>query len=179
MKKLLIGGLVGGILLFFWQFLSWSVLGVHTSMQAYTPKQTEVLEYLDKNLDEGFYYMPTAPTSAPAAEHEKLMNENMGKPWAQVYMHKSLQMNMGSNLGRGFLVALLAVFLVTWVLTYTVKTSFTQTLLSCLAIGLASYLTTSYAVSIWYQTLSLGDLIDALAGWGLVGLWLGWWLQRD
>jgi hypothetical protein len=179
MKKLLIGALVGGILLFFWQFLSWSVLGVHTSMQSYTPNQAEVLKYLDENLEEGFYYLPTAPASAPAEEHQKLMEDSIGKPWAQVYMHKKMEFSMGGNLGRGFAVAFIAVLLLSWVLMKNGKTSLIDTLLSCLAIGIMSYLTTSYAVGIWYETKTMGDLIDAIAGWGIVGLWLGWWLNRD
>ena len=148
-------------------------------MQSYTPKQTEVLKYLDENLEEGFYYMPNLPPEAPMEDHEKLMNESIGKPWAQVYMHKNLQMDMTSNMGRGFTVSFLAVLLLTWVLMKIGKTSLFDTLLSCLAIGLMSYLTTSYPVSIWYSTISMGDLIDAIVSWGLVGAWLGWWLNRD
>lgn len=179
MKKLLIGALVGGTILFFWQFLSWSILGIHDAMQTHTPKQTEVLKYLDENLDEGFYYLPTLPKGHSNEDMEKLMNDSMGKPWAQIYMHKSLEMSMGSNLGRGFATSLLAVLLLTWVLMKIGKSSFIDILLSCLAIGVMSYLTTSYAVSIWYQTISMGDLIDAIVSWGLVGAWLGWWLNRE
>jgi hypothetical protein len=179
MKKLLIGAIVGGVLLFFWQFLSWSILGVHESMQTYTPKQTEVIKYLNENLDEGFYYLPNLPKGYSNEDMEKLSTETMGKPWAQVYMHKAMTMSMPANIGRGLLVTLLAVFLLTWVLIKIGKTSFMEILLCSLAIGLSSYLTTSYAVSIWYQTLSMPDLIDAIVGWGLVGAWLGWWLNRD
>jgi hypothetical protein len=179
MKKLLIGALVGGILLFFWQFLSWSVLGIHNSMQSHTPKQTEILKYLDENLEEGFYYMPTLPEGHSNEDLQKLMTDSMGKPWAQVYIHKSMDMNMVSNLLRGFIVALLSSLLITWVLMKIGKTNLIEIVLCCLAIGIASYLTTSYAVSIWYSTKSMGDLIDAVASWGLVGLWLGWWLNRD
>jgi hypothetical protein len=179
MKKLLIGALIGGIILFFWQFLSWSVLGIHDTMQTHTPKQTEILKYLDENLDEGFYYLPTLPQGHTSEELQKLTEDSMGKPWAQVYMHKKMEFSMGSNLGRGFAVAFLAVLLLTWVLMKIGKTSFMDTLLSCLAIGVMSYLTTSYAVGIWYETITMPDLIDALVSWGLVGAWLGWWLNKD
>ena len=179
MKKLLIGALIGAIILFMWQFLSWSILGVHDSMQTYTPKQTEILKYLNENLEDGFYYLPTIPPGHSMEEMEKLTNESMGKPWAQVYMHKALTMSMHSNLSRGFLVAFLAVLLLTWVLMKIGKSNFTEILLSCIAIGLTSYLTTSYAVGIWYQTITTGDLIDAVVSWGLVGAWLGWWLNRE
>lgn len=179
MKKLLIGALVGGFLLFFWQFLSWSVLGIHDSMQSYTPKQAEIIKYLDENLDEGFFYLPTLPAGHSMENLEKLTAESMGKPWAQVYMHKKMEYSMTSNLGRGFAVAFLAVLLLTWVLMKIGKTTLLEILLSCLAIGVMSYLTTSYAVGIWYETITMPDLIDAIASWGIVGIWLGWWLNRD
>lgn len=46
------------------------------------------------------------------------------------------------------------------------------------AIGIIGYLTIPYLYSIWFETNSLGHLVDALVSWGLVGAWLGWWLPR-
>jgi hypothetical protein len=178
MKKLLIGALVGGIILFFWQFLSWTVLGTHNNMQSYSPKQTEVLQFLDQTLDEGFYYMPGLPEGSTMEENEKLLAENKGKPWAQVYFHKAENTSMNANMARGVLIDILAVLLVIWVLSKLGQHSFQEVFLCCLAIGLASYLTTAYTNGIWFQTRTMGDLIDAIAGWGLVGAWLGWWLGR-
>jgi hypothetical protein len=179
MKKLLIGAVVGGLILFFWQFLSWSLLGLHDSMNEYTPKQTEILKYLDENLDDGFYYLPTLPPGYTMEQMEKLTNDGIGKPWAQVYMHKSMSMDMASNIGRGVFTSILAVLLISWILLKIGKTTFLQTFLCCLAIGLSAYITTTYSYSIWYQTKTLADLFDGLTSWGLVGIWLGWWLNRD
>jgi len=45
-------------------------------------------------------------------------------------------------------------------------------------VGLIGYLTIPYLNSIWFETNSIGHLIDAFVSWGLVGIWLGWWLPR-
>lgn len=179
MKKLLIGALVGGILLFFWQFLSFTILDLHRPMQNHTPKQTEILKFLSENLEEGNYYLPTLPPNASWEENEKLMNESMGKPWAQVFYHKAMDMDMTANMLRGLFVDILAALALAWVLMKISNNNLTTTLLSSIAIGIASYLTTSYATGIWYETVTLPDLIDAIVGWGIVGLWLGWWLNRS
>ena len=44
--------------------------------------------------------------------------------------------------------------------------------------GLICYFTGSYTFSIWYETNSMPDLIDAVASWSLVGLWLGYFMKE-
>ncbi len=45
-QKTIIGALVGGVILFIWQFLSWTMLNLHGESQKYTAKQNEILQYL-------------------------------------------------------------------------------------------------------------------------------------
>jgi hypothetical protein len=178
MKKLFIASLVGGLLLFIWQFLSWSILGLHAEMQSYTPKQEEILKALGDNLEEGFYYMPAAPPGTSFEEETKLMESSAGKPWAQVYYHKSMNTNMPLNMGRGILVDILAVLLLSWVILKMGNPS-TQTIIaSSLAIGTIGYLTGIYTNSIWFEYKTMADLLDTIVSWGLVGTWLAWWLRR-
>ncbi len=49
MKKILIGGLVGGILLFVWQTISWTVANLHEKGQRYTASQDSILNFLSKS----------------------------------------------------------------------------------------------------------------------------------
>ena len=54
MKKLFVGALVGGLILFIWQFLSWSLLNIHLPEMQYTPAQDEILSALSEaGLEEG------------------------------------------------------------------------------------------------------------------------------
>jgi hypothetical protein len=178
MKKIIIAALVGGIILFMWQFVSWTLSGLHTGMQKYTPKQDEILKYLGDNLEEGFYYLPTYPEGTSNEEAGKIMENSMGKPWAQVYYHKSLDANMGVNMVRGLVVDILAVLLLSWLLMKMGNASMQTIILTTLAVGFIGYLTDVYTKSIWFETKTLADLIDVIVGWGVVGVWLGWWLRR-
>ncbi|NCZ95460.1 MAG: hypothetical protein EBZ16_08065 [Flavobacteriia bacterium] len=44
MKKHLLYTLIGGTILFFWQFLSHAALNLHADAQQYTPVQSEILD---------------------------------------------------------------------------------------------------------------------------------------
>lgn len=180
MNKLIIGAIIGGLLIFVWQFLSWSILNIHAPQQRYTPKQDTILAFLNEQFSEdGFYYMPGLPEGASGEEYQKAMEINAGKPWAQIYYHKSWNANMNMNMLRGLIVNIVAVMLLIWILMKFKENNLTITLLSALSVGIISYLTTNYTTSIWFETPSMPDLIDAIAAWGLCGIWLGWWLNRN
>jgi hypothetical protein len=55
-----------------------------------------------------------------------------------------------------------------------------MTILSAsIVIGIIGFLNGPYTNHIWFQTRDLmAYLIDAIASWGLAGIWLGWWLRR-
>ncbi len=180
MKKLIIGALVGGLILFFWQFLSFGLLNVHASGSQYTPNQDAILEVLNANLTEdGTYFLPRVEPGASAEEEQAFMTQQLGKPWAVVSYRKAFNLNFGMNLFRGFIIDFLAVFLLAWFLMKMEKPDFQSAILGSLAVGLIGYLTISYLDSVWYETNSIPYLIDALVQWGLTGAWLGWWLNRD
>jgi len=178
MKKQLIATMVGGILLFLWQFLSWTLLNVHGAEFTYSPNQDKIMEVLTQNLEEGQYMMPMpAPNSTPE-QQQAFMEVNAGKPWATLAYHKSMSTNMGMNMFRAFLVDLLAVFLLVWLLGQRATLQMGSAVLSSLAVGGIGYLTIPYLNTIWFETSSIGYLIDTFVQWGLVGVWLGWWLTK-
>ena len=51
MKKSLVGAIVGGIIIFIWQFISWGAVNLHKPAQQYTPKQDAVMAVLNSNLE--------------------------------------------------------------------------------------------------------------------------------
>jgi len=179
MKTQLIATIVGALILFIWQFLSWSLLPVHQSEFQYTPNQDAIIEALSQHLDEGGTYMiPTVPPGTSMEREQELMKQYEGKPWASITYHKSFSMAMGMNLVRGFATDLVAAFLLVWLLMKFQTRNMTTTLLASISVGLIGYLTIPYLNSIWFETSSIGYLIDAVVQWGLVGVWLGWFLNR-
>jgi hypothetical protein len=85
---------------------------------------------------------------------------------------------MGMNMFRGFTVDLVAAFLLTWLLLKFQNLNFGTAIQASIAVGLISYLTIPYLNSIWFEGNTVEHLIDAIGQWGLIGVWLGWWLPR-
>ncbi|HHS95034.1 MAG TPA: hypothetical protein ENJ45_00470 [Phaeodactylibacter sp.] len=179
MKKQITAALVGGFILFLWQFISWAMLGIHEPSQLHSPNQEAILECLNQNLsEEGTYFMPRLALDAPSEDQEAFYQKQEGKPWAIVSYHKNMQNTMGMNLGRGFLIDFLSVFLLCWILMRMKDLDMKTILLTALAVGIIGYLTINYLNTIWFKNNSIPYLIDAVLSWGLVGIWLGWFLPR-
>ena len=180
MKKLLIGGLVGGLVLFFWQFLSWSLINIHASEMQYSPNQDEVLACLQGKLEPGnTYMMPNVPPGTPQADHQSSMNDYMGKPWAKISYRDNLNMDMGTNMFRGFVVNFLAALILTWLLMQFKELTMMKSILACLAVGAIGWLTVNYIDSIWFETKTIAALIDVAVCYSIMGAFLGWWINRN
>jgi hypothetical protein len=180
MKKTIVGALVGAIIIFLWQFLSWTVTGLHRQGAQYTPKQDSILSYLSTQFSEdGAYMLPSFPDGTSMEDQKKMGEAATGKPWAQVYYHKVMKSDMGSNMGRGFLVNLVMVWLACWIFSKLNGPSFGTIFLSSVFIGLIVFLNSAYTMHIWFQTKDINAyLIDALVAWGVTGIWLGWWMKK-
>ena len=180
---MIIAALVGGIILFAWQFLTWGALNLHEAQQRYTPKQDSVMAYLQTQFSEdGAYFMPNYPPGTSRDEMEKQMKTNEGKPWAQVVYHKSLPVmnKMFMNMGRSLLVNIFIVWLLCWVLTKIPSPSFRTIFIGTLGTGIIIFLHAPYTMHIWYDSFDLmAHFVDALVAWGVTGLWLAWWLRRQ
>ncbi len=175
MKNQLIATIVAGVILFVWQFISWAAVNFHKSEQMYTPNQDAVIQMLSENLEPGTYYIPQA---APGEDQMAALEKYGGKPWAVVSYHASMPTEMGMNLFRGFVVDLLAAFLLVWILMNFSNLTFKTAMLGSLAVGAIAYLTIPYMNSIWFEGNTTGYIIDLIGQWGLVGAWLGWYLTR-
>ncbi len=182
MKKTIIGALVGGIILFVWQFLTWGPLNLHEARQRYTPKQDSILAYLGTQFNEDGAYM--LPTFAPGTSREVMESEMKtmeGKPWATVVYYKSMDgmSKMYRNMIRGLLVNIFIVWLLCWLLVKIPSPSFGSIFLGTLGTGIIIFLHAPYTMHIWYGSFDLmAHFVDALVAWGVTGLWLGWWLSR-
>ena len=181
MKKLIIAAVVGGLILFVWQMLSFMMLQLHSAQMQYTDKQDEILAVLESTgIEEGEYFLPNTASATPSEEERiAYVDKYTGKPWARLSYHKEMNMSMGMNMVRGLLVDIVAAFLLAWLLLKFAHLDMKTTLIASIAIGLVGYLSISYLNSVWYETNSWPELIDTIAQWGLVGVWLGWYLNRN
>jgi hypothetical protein len=179
MKKWLIGSLVGAIIIFAWQFASWSFLGIHDKAMKYTASQDAIMNVLNSsNLEDAMYMLPSAPTKKAQQEMMKTME---GKSWASIIYHKSFEEKMPMRLIRGFLVCFVLVLLLVIVLTKGGLPGFSGFFTGSLAVGVFTFLWGPYMGHIWFDLpwhMIRGDIIDAIVAWGLCGIWLGWWMNK-
>ena len=184
MKKRIIAAIVGGFIIFIWQTVSWTgVLGLHNSTQRYTPKQDTIMSVLNATLsDEGGYILPNFPKGTSSDEMMKAGEKMMGKPWATIQYHKSYSVDMKAmfmNMGRGLLTDIVMIYLLCLIIGKFSSPTFNGVLMSCLFVGAISFLYVPYANYMWYKIFDVyAYCIDAIAGWGLTGIWLGWYLKK-
>lgn len=183
MKKVIIGSIVGGLIIFIWQFLSFAAINFHRPAQDYTDKQDAIMNFLNtQDLKEGGYYMPGVPEGMNREEHEKAMKDTDGKPWASLQYHSKAENSMNDmimKMVRGLLTNIVIVFIFCWMVRRMQSPAAGTIIMSALATGFIVFLNAHYTNSIWYQTFDVwAHLLDAVVSWGLTGLWLAWWLRR-
>ncbi len=178
--KILIGSLVGGIIIFICQFLSWTILDLHRPAQQYTSKQDSIAQYLETHLDSsGGYLLPTMPKGASMDDNAALAKKAGGKPWIQIFYHSSMNTNMGANMAINLIVNIIMVCLFCWIISGYAKNSMGKTFLAAIFLGLIIFLHGAYTIHIWYETFDLtAHFADYMVSWALTGIWLGWWLNR-
>jgi hypothetical protein len=174
MKKVIIGSLVGGLIIFIWQTLSHVALNLHEPVQKHTAKQDSILTYLNKiELEPGGYMLPRMSSNQSMEELEGFTKSITGKPWARVFYYSSYKTDMTMNMIRGFVVDVFMVFLLVWIIS-KLKIPRKSTIVSIsIVIGLIAFCNITYTEHIWYPVFDLrAQLIDAVVAWGLCGLWL-------
>lgn len=179
MKKILIGGLVGGIIIFIWQTLSWTMLRLHDPAQQYTPAQDSIVSYLSTHLKEGGYLLPREPPGATMDESNKIMQNMAGKPWAIVYYHNAFNLSMGKNIAQNLVANIFMAFLFCWVISYFKKPVFSSIFLSSVFVGIIVFINVPFTGHTWYPMFDItAHLLDALVSWAAAGLWFGFYLKE-
>ena len=182
MKKWLIGSLVGAIIVFLCQFLSWTVLQFHLNETKYTAQQDAVLSSLATNLkDEGVYLLPTVPPGTSMEAAQESGKQWDGKPMALITYVTSFKHSMTMPMIRGFLIDLFLVISAIYLFTRGGTASGASIFVASLVLGLFTWLWGPYTAHNWFQVPMEAikpQLLDDLVAWGLVGIWLGWWLNR-
>ncbi len=184
MKRIVIAGIAGGVIMFVWGFLAWMILPLHTAINN-VPDEAAFAEAMqDQNMESGMYFVPGFPADLHKLEGEerKKVEENWmarHKAGPLVYMAYSKEggqpmppeMYIGS-----FLINLISSVLVAMALCAAVK-GCCQSYLS--RVGFVTMIATfasltTYAMNWNWFHVPLDHTIemslDVIIGWTLVGL---------
>jgi hypothetical protein len=171
MKQKLLFSIIGAVIIFAWQFISFAMPNLHKSAAEYTPAQDSILQVLTKQgLGEGMYFLGQPDPSLSQAEQEASMEKMEGKPWAIINYHEANTMSMAMNMIRGFLVCFVISFLLFWLFQQQKNPSLINRLLLALAVGMIGFFFIPYTNFIWYKAPDIfAHFVDAIVPWVILG----------
>jgi hypothetical protein len=180
MKKVFFPAIISTLILFIWQFISWAAINFHEKAQSYTDKQDELLSAIQATgLKEGAYFLPLPKPGSSTAEQQAHNTAMEGKPWVMLQYHDAFKVNMAMNFTRGLSIHFISSLILIWMIGLLANQTFLNILKVSLAIGFVGFLFYPYTNDIWYESFdTIANLLDAIVAWGLVGIFLGWYLKK-
>jgi hypothetical protein len=190
MKKIMIGSLVGGLILFTWSFLAWAILPLHVQTFMHTPAQDTLLQIMaDNNFESRAYSMPMADNRQISSfsedyrnEAEALMKASAGKPMATIYYLNSGYDMSGMTMLRGLLFNLLASLAICIMLvqSFSVTAGFFGRWWLTLVAGLflnasGPLIQFNWMAMPWDFTIDM--VADNFLNWGITGLWFAYYFK--
>jgi hypothetical protein len=183
MKKIILGTIVGTLIFFSYQSIMW-MGGFHKDLWNYSPNQDVVLQSITTNLTkDGLYHIPSVDPGAPdlKQQEEKLMEENVGKPWAMVFYHSSMHGFEPGYILMGIWYSFVACLIVCLVLYSGGFGSFGSRFLVCIGFGLFALAQGVMDEMNWWAfpwSFIKPQVIDLTFGWGLTSLWLAGYVKK-
>ncbi len=183
--RVLIAGIIGGIVFFIWGAVSHMVLPIGEMGMKMATAEDPVIAALRDNLPgEGVYIVPGL---AP----EKMSDEAAGKAYSEkaktnpnafiVFQPQGQDgLDMTDNLVKQFVADTLSALIVAFVLALGAF-GFGKRVLISVLLGLFSWLTVSVPYWNWYRfplDFTIGSLLEQVVGWLLAGIAMAWWLGR-
>lgn len=171
MKRKLLFSLIGALIIFAWQFLSYAMPNFHKSASGYSPAQDSILKMLEQQgLKPGMYLLGQPDPSLSAEKQQEAMKALDGKPWAVINYHKENSMSMAMPMIRGILVCFVISFLLFWLFLQQKNPTLTNRLLLSLAVGMIGFFFTPYTNFIWYQNPDIfAHFADGIIPWVILG----------
>lgn len=174
MKKQILFTLLGGAILWIWQFISFAMPNFHEKAMQYTPLQDSLLQAIAATgLTEGQYILgsPDPELMKDQAKMETVFKEKYeGKPWAVLNYQMNNSMAMGMNMLRGFITCMVIGWMLFSLLGQLKNDSLINRLFVSTSIGFISFLYVPYTNFIWFKEPDImAYLLDGIAPWLIIG----------
>ncbi len=171
MKKTIFFVLIGGVILFAWQFLSFGTPNFHKAASEYTPTQDAILDAIDQaGLKEGMYYLGQADPSLDKEAYDAATEGYNGKPWAVLSYHENMEMSMAMNMIRGLIMMFIVAWIFFWIIKKQQDPTLMKRILAGLAVGFIGFCFIPYSNFIWYKEPDIwAYLLDGTVPWIILG----------
>jgi hypothetical protein len=176
MTKILLGGVVGGLAIFFWGFLAHMLLPLGELGLRTIPNEDELIATIKKDVREpGLYFVPGRDMSKSQTQEE--MQAHMDKiskgPYGFMVIYPngrdpSLSKRLPIEVGTNVVCALLAAILVS-----QLRTGFIGRVACVTLVGILASIMTLVPYWNWYgfpTDFTLAQIVENTVGWFLAGL---------
>ncbi len=187
MNKVLVPGILGGVVIFVWSFISWVVIPWHAAVMNNIPSGEQVAEILKNDgLEAGFYHHPGMPEE---------QDENSQKAWTERYMKgPNINFMIYSPVGgapmdpmqfvRSLFLNILSAMLASYMLLQALGSlnGLMQRALFVTAMGV--FVALVYPMAEWNWWNFPGDftavaVFDTIITWFLAGLVIAWRIKPE
>jgi len=180
-KSLVLGGLLGGLVLFFWGAFSYMVLPWHAMTLNQFKDESAVAQALGANAGEsGIYILPNPHRQDPSlseAQRKAAEEDGLTRMMQGPFMFASVSLagtrEMGPALLLNVIGNIVSALLVTWLLLRTAPATYRRRVGMIVLIALAAAVMAHYPSWIWWRfstRFTLVESADLLIGWLLAGL---------
>ena len=190
-RKILLGGLVGGIVVYIWGIVSHIVLPLGEVGIKQLPNEEMVVTVMRENIkDPGFYFFPGMEQSAGMSKEEQKAamqkweeKYRLGPDGILIYHHQGQNQMMPKQLIIELLSNIAGALVAAFLLAKAVGglASFGSRVLFVLLLGLFASLAIDISYWNWYGfpgSYTLATIFDQVVSWGLAGFVLGAIIKR-
>jgi hypothetical protein len=186
MKKVLLPGILGGLLVFLWSFIAHMVLPIGTMGVSSAPLQNEeaVLTAMKSNFPEsGLYLMPWMDMNQNASAEQSKAQETRyrtGPVAFLVYHATGIAPISAGQLIRQLLFQITGGLIAAFVVSMTMA-SLGMRAFVVMLFGIFSWVTVNLPHWNWYRfpmAFTIGAGLDAVIGWLIGGFLIAWMVQR-
>ncbi len=178
-KRIIITAIVGTLILFAWNALSWMVLPFHSNALKNIPEKAMNAEMLKQNLEsDGVYHYPGLPENNTPEGWAPIQEKLKTGPRITLMVYKSGETSVfsPSSFLTGLLFNLLTVLLLLFIIKKIENKSSRNIIMLSLAFGLLISFARDFPQMVWYLYplhFTLIEVFDTLISFLLLGLFLG------
>jgi hypothetical protein len=181
-RKVLLGGIAGGVALFVWSVVAWTLLPLHaSSLRRLAAEDRVVAALVDAKTPEGLYVIPAPPDNDGKTEEQSAAATEEWESRASQGPVATLAYRPGGRppsrmfrpMARGLGLALAAALFSAWALSRARISSHFGRVGFVLGLGLFGWVLGPAMLWNWFSypaDYAIAVLVDAAAGWAIVGV---------
>ncbi len=178
----MLGGVAGGVALFVWNILAWTLLPLHaSSLRAFAAEDRVVEALVEARTPEGLYVIPSPPDTAGMSKEEAAAAQEAWESRASRGPVATLAYRPGGRapnrmfrpMARGLVLALAAAFFSAWALSRARIAGHFGRVAFVLGMGVFAWALGPAMLWNWFSypgDYTIAVLLDSVAGWVIVGI---------